>query len=128
MDAALLAGLGALGASAGLAFIEWHAPTSYQSVRLHFGRDVTPEAMTAVIDRLSGLHPGAHVVFDARADHHGVSHYLHSDQATLDTLRGSLRALMPSLRLEPVKPCLRPSEAYRYGCSIRLRGRLHVLR
>jgi hypothetical protein len=83
MDVALLAGIGAIGASAGLVAIEVHERAAYQTVQLHFGRDVTPETMTAMVNRLSGLHPGAHVVFDVQADHEGVSHFLHSDQATL---------------------------------------------
>ena len=112
MDAAVLAGLGAAAASVGLAAIERRERAAYQSVRLHFGRDVKPEAMTAVVDRLSGLHPGAHVVLDVQADHQGISHYLHSDQATLETLRGSLRALLPSLRLEAAKPSLKAEPVY----------------
>ena len=115
MDAALLAGLGALGTSVGLVAIELHEQAAVQSVQLHFGRDVTPEALMAVIDRLSGLHPGARVVLDAQANGEGISHYLHSDQATLETLRGSFRALLPSLRLESVKPCLKPEQPYHWG-------------
>jgi hypothetical protein len=128
MDAALLAGLGAVALSLMLVHIEQREHAGWQSVRLHFGRDLTPEVMTAVVDRLSGLHPGARVVLDVRADHGGISHYLHTDQATLETLRGSLRALLPTVRFEPVNPCLLPGEAYRYGRSIRLTGRLHTLR
>src|ERR1039458_4142634 len=128
MDAALLAGIGVVGASLGLVASERGERRGYQTVRLQFGRDVTPEAMTAVVDRLSGLHPGARVVLDVRADRNEISHYLHSDQATLETLRGSLRAVLPSLRLEPGKPGLQPEQAYRYGRLIRLRGRLRVLR
>src|SRR5205807_2345435 len=67
------------------------------------------------------------VVFDVRANHHGISHYLHGDQATIETLRGSLRALMPSLRFESATPCLKPVETYSYGRMVRLRGRLPVL-
>ena len=130
METELLLGCSVLGATAlaGLAAIELREHAAYQSMQLHFGRDVTPEAMTAVVDRLSGLHPGVRVVLDVCANHSGISHYLHSDQATLETLRGSLRALLPSLRLEAVNPGLRPNEAYRYGRMIRLRGRLRVLR
>ena len=128
MDIALLAGLAVVATSLGLAAIERREQAAVQSVRLHFGRDVTPEVMTAVVDRLSGLHPGARVLLDLRADQDGISHYLHSDQATLEMLRGSFRALLPSLRLETVKPCLRPEQQYYWGRSIRLRGRLRVLR
>ena len=130
METELLLGCGLLGASAlgMLGVIELREQSAVQSVRLHFGRDVTPEVMTALVDRLSGLHRGARVVLDVRADREGISHYLHSDQATLETLRGSFRALLPSLRLEAVKPCLRPDHAYRWGRALRLRGRLRVVR
>jgi energy-coupling factor transporter ATP-binding protein EcfA2 len=130
MEAEILLGCGIFTAAglAVLAGIEARERASYQSVELHFGRDVTPDAVTAVVDRLSGLHPGARLVLDVRADHSGIAHYLHSDQATLETVRGSLRALLPSVRLEPIDPSLRPLEQYQFGRSIRLRGRLRALR
>lgn len=130
MEAELLLGCGLLAtvALAGLGVIQLRERAAVQSVELHFGRDVTPEAMTAVIDRLSGLHPGARVILDVVGSHEGIKHYLHSDQATLETLRGSLRSLLPGLRLIPVKPGLRPEADYQYGRSVRVRGRLRVLR
>jgi hypothetical protein len=117
-------------AASGVAVLEWHSRSlrdrRWQTVQLHFGRDVTPEAVVAVVDAIAGLHRHASVVLDVRADHAHISHYLSSDQATLDTLRGSTRALLPSLRLESVETAT--DVPYRYGRAVRLRGRLKVLR
>jgi Type IV secretion-system coupling protein DNA-binding domain len=128
MEAAAVAGSVAAATSAALGFIELEQRRrgSWQTAQLHFGRDVTPEAVVAVLDRLAGLHHGAVVALDVCADAQGIGHFLHSDQATLDTLRGSLRALLPSLRLVAVEA---PEvAAYRFGRAVRLRGRLGVLR
>lgn len=130
MEAEILLGYGVFGAVAflGLGVIELTARRAYRTVELQFGRDLTPEVMTAVGDRLSGLHPGARVILDVVGACDGIRHFLHSDQATIETLQGALRSLLPSLRLLPVRPGLVPEVAYQYGRSIRLRGRLHVLR
>lgn len=117
-------------AGSGLTAMELHARRSrdhrWQTVHLHFGRDVTPESVVAFLDAVAGLHRHASVLLDVRADHHGISHYLSSDQATLDTLRGTARALLPSLRFEPVNNDA--DVTYRSGRSVRLRGRLKILR
>jgi hypothetical protein len=117
-------------AGGGVAALEWHSrrlrDRRWQTMRLHFGRDVTPEAVVAFVDAIAGLHRHASVVLEVRADHAHISHYLSSDQATLDTLRGSARALLPSLRLESVEADA--DSPYRYGRSVRLRGQLKVLR
>jgi energy-coupling factor transporter ATP-binding protein EcfA2 len=135
MDIGLAIGCGALAvvAAVGLGLIELNQyrtrQATWQTVRLHFGRDVTPEAVSAMLDSISGLsHYGASVVFDLSADHRGLAHYLHTDRTTLETLRGSLRALLPSLRLEPVESHLVSDHSFRRGRVIRLRGRLRVLR
>lgn len=110
--------------------LELHARSlrdrQWGTVRLCFGRDVTPEVVVAFLDALAGLPGHAAVVLDVRADYRGIDHYLSSDHATLDTLRGTARALLPSLRLESVDA--EPHINYRYGRVIRLRGRLRVLR
>jgi hypothetical protein len=130
MDTALTLLMLLATAGSGIVALEWQArqalARSWQTVRLHFGRDVTPEAVVAFLDAVAGLHRHASVVLDVRADHAGISHYLSSDRATLDTLRGSARALLPSLRLEPVEASA--DAPYRYGRTVRLRGRLKVLR
>jgi energy-coupling factor transporter ATP-binding protein EcfA2 len=120
---ALLAGLG------GLLVIEVreHRQRQWQTVRLRFGRDVSPEAVGAVLDQIAGLPRGATVALSVQADHAGISHFLEADQATLQSLRGTLHAVLPGLRLEaPVASPAPP--VYRYGRAIRLRGRVKVLR
>ena len=119
-------------AGSGVAVIEWRGRRArdrhWQTVRLQFGRDVTPEAVVAFLDAVAGLHRHSSVLLDVRADHSRINHYLSSDRATLDTLRGATRALLPSLRLEPVKAAAATDPAYRFGRAVRLRGRLKVLR
>jgi energy-coupling factor transporter ATP-binding protein EcfA2 len=132
MDATLSLLLVLLATAGSLAALEWDSrrirDRRWQTVRLHFGRDVTPEAVIAFLDAVAGLHRYASVVLDVRADHAGITHYLSSDQATLDTLRGTTRALLPSLRLEPVEASAAAGVPYRFGRSVRLSGRLKVLR
>lgn len=117
-------------AAAGLVIAElnWRKTrrTSWQTVRLRFGRDVTDDAVLGLLDRLGGLPSRAVVVLDVRADASGIAHYLSTDQATLDGLRGSLRALVPSIRLAPAGTADIP--IYEWGRSLRLAGRLKVLR
>jgi hypothetical protein len=130
MEAMILLGCGVF-AAVGLgllAGVDALARSSCQTVELQFGRDVTTDALIAVLDRLSGLHPYARVVLDVQGDHNGLRHYVHADQATIETLRGALRAVLPSLRLGSVKPCLQPKGTYRFGRSIRLAGRLRAIR
>jgi energy-coupling factor transporter ATP-binding protein EcfA2 len=133
MAAALLASCGVLAlAATGLGLIELdqyrRRQWSWQSVRLHFGRDLTPEAVSAVLDAMAGLPPNVSLVLDLSADHAGISHYLHSDRVTLETLRGSFRAVLPNLRLEPVETPPLPAGAGLRARSIRLCGGLRVLR
>ena len=82
---ALLLVLG-IAASGGLVLLEVQTRRArdrrWQTVRLHFGRDVTPEAVVAFLDAIAGLHRHASVVLDVHADHQGISHHLSSDQAT----------------------------------------------
>jgi hypothetical protein len=133
MVAALIASCGLLClAATGLGFIELdlhrRRMASWQTVRLHFGRDLTPDAVSAVLDAVAGLSSGASLIFDLSADHAGIAHYLHTDRSTLETLRGSFRAALPSLRLEPVETPPVPAGPGLRARSIRLRGGLRVLR
>lgn len=95
-------------------------------VRLRFGRDVTTEAVVALLDALAGLAAGATVGIEVRADHQGIEHFLRAQPAAIDNLRVSLRALIPSVRLEPAKR--EDSSTFRYGRTIAVRGRFRVLR
>lgn len=129
MELALLAFGGAALASAGLAAIELRERQrhgGWQRVELRFPRDVSPAAVRAVLDHLGGLPAVAAVALEVRADHDGIRHYLCANQATLASLRATLGALLPRVRLEPVKD--EPAQDLAFGRSVRLRGRLGVLR
>ena len=95
-------------------------------VRLHFGRDVTSEAVVALLDAIAGLPAGVTVALEVRAEGQRIAHFLRAEQAVLDQVQSSLRALLPSVRLEAVTP--EPASGYGYGRVVRLRGRLRVLR
>ena len=95
-------------------------------VRLHFGRDVTSEAVVALLDGMAGLPAGVTIALEVHAGQHEISHFLRAEQPVLDHLRSSLRALVPSVRLEAVGPDA--LSGYGSGRSVRLRGRLRVLR
>ena len=129
MDAALLAGGGAALTAFGLAAIEFreHArPGQYQRLELRFGRDVTSEAVMAVLDRLAGLHRFSAVALDVIADHRGIRHYLAAEQVTVDALSSALRAHLPSVQLDTADPLI--VDGFRAGGAVRLRGRLRTLR
>lgn len=120
----LLAGVGLVGA-------EYHQQVrrraTWQTVQLRFGRDVSAEAVLAAMSSLAGLRRGVLVALDVRSDSEGIRHYLATDRATMETLRGGLRAALPGLRLLPVEQSELRAK-YRSGRSMRLRGRLGVLR
>lgn len=129
MDLGLLAGLGAAATAALLGFIEVRErqrPGQYQRLELRFGRDVTPEAVVAVLDRLAGMHRHACLALEVEATKTGICHYALAEQSTIDGLRGALRAYLPSVHLENVKALTRND--IRAGGSIRLCGRLRTLR
>lgn len=100
---------------------------TWQTVRLQFGRDVTSDAVFGALTRIAGLAPQRVVMLDVRADGRGVQHYLATDQATMETLRGALRATLPTLRLLPTDASDNV-DSYGAGRVIRLRGRLKTLR
>jgi energy-coupling factor transporter ATP-binding protein EcfA2 len=130
MEAVLLGGTLST-AIAMLAFIELREygqrQRSWQTVQLRFGRDVTPEAVSAVLDRLSGLPHSSSVALIVQADHDGIKHYLQAEPSTLLTIRAALGALLPSLRFEPLDVALDDATSWRFGRAVRLRGRLRVL-
>ena len=129
MEAAWLAGLGATVAAVLLGFVEVterHRPGSHRRVELCFGRDVTSEAVLAVLDRVAGMHRHACPAFEVVASHGGVRHFAEADQATIDNLEGALRAHLPRVQLSNARSA--PHEKRVFGGSIRLGGRLRTLR
>jgi hypothetical protein len=125
VEALLLLALIAATGFAGLAAYRLGAPSTWQTVQLSFGRDVADNAVIALLDAIGGLPHGRTVVLEMAADPTGISHRLSADQATLDSLRSSFRALLPSVRLEAIKE---DAGHWTHGRAIRLRGRLRVLR
>lgn len=131
MQLEVLLGCGALFvvALAGLSAIqlrERHRPNQYLRVELRFGRDVTPEAVLGILDRMAGLHRHSRVVVELQADHEGVHHYVAGDQATIETFQTALRAHLPSVELRP--PSVDVARGRAAGGAIRLRGKLRTLR
>jgi hypothetical protein len=131
MAVALLAVAVAVLAAGALAAIEWRERHErvWQCVRLQFGRDVTPESLLTVLESVAGLPADRFIALDVEADHEGIAHYLSADRATMDSMRGALRAVLPSLRLvDLVGAEERSFASFRYGRVLRLRGKPGVLR
>ncbi|MDO8213476.1 type IV secretory system conjugative DNA transfer family protein [Conexibacter sp. CPCC 206217] len=99
---------------------------SWRVVRLQFSRDVSEDAAVALVSAVAGLARDISVVFEIRATRDGIEHRLGSDQATIDTLAGRLRAVLPRVRLDPVE--VETDTPFRLGRSVHLRGRARALR
>jgi len=128
IDAAWLASSAAVVATIGLAGIQVHEhrrPGQYRRLELRFGRDVTPEAVLAVINRIAGQHRFTCVAVETRAHGDRVRHFIAADQGTIDVFETALRAHLPSTQLEPTAAIDMAATA---GGAIRLRGRLGTLR
>jgi hypothetical protein len=128
MVLALVAAVLAVMLAGGVVVLDWHEHRrrGWQTVRLQFGRDVTADAVVGALELLAGLPHDRTVALEVEASAAGIAHFLSSDQATLDTLRSSLRSLLPSLRLQEHEPRL--SSGFQSGRLLRLRGRPGVLR
>lgn len=129
MDAALLAGMGVAGATALVAAIEFREarrPGRHQRLELRFGRDVTPDGVLAVLNRLAGMHRFAWLGLSVEADRAGIRHFVEADQSSIEALRGALQAHISSAQLAPAGSG--HEAVFRAGGLIRLRGRLRTLR
>lgn len=91
---------------------------SWRRFRIHFGRDVSAGAVAAVLDHISGLPAGRTVVLELRSEPGLITHYLEAEEATVSSIEGGLRALMPGLRLTPEK--LMSERRFGSGRAIRL--------
>jgi hypothetical protein len=116
---------GALGA---IQLREHSRPGQYQRAELQFGRDASPDAVLAVLDRIASLHRFACVALEVLADHDGIRHYVTTDQATMDAIRTAFGAHIPSAQLKPVEPPVPRHDPTLAGGSLRLRGKLRTLR
>ena len=85
---------------------------SRRSFQLRFPRNLSPEAVAAFLQGLSGsLPPGRHglfglpaFVFETHADTTGISHWLSVPERSSDYLLGQLRAAIPSVRVNEARP------------------------
>jgi hypothetical protein len=70
--------------------------------RLRFPRDLTDDAAIAALAAFSGVSHRTRLAFDLSATHEGITHRLGVSPAAADVVTGSLRATVPSLRLDEV--------------------------
>src|SRR6202035_5791896 len=71
--------------------------------RLSFPRDLTQEAVLAALASFSGVPYHTRLVFDLSATQEGIAHHLAVSPKVAETVLGSLRAAIPSLRLDEVE-------------------------
>ena len=125
MEALLASGGAALG---GLAFafrlLKPRERRSLVSVELSFGSDLRQQPVEALLAAVSGLSPDTAIVLETFASKAGIQHLLRAEQATLDSVLGQLRVLIPSTRVEPVK--IDPAHEWRAGVRLGWADR-HVL-
>lgn len=85
---------------------------SRRSFRLRFPRDLSPQAVAAYLQGLSGVLPPARqrlfgwpaVVFEVCADETGITHWLHVPERWCDYVLGQVRAAIPSVRITEAAP------------------------
>jgi hypothetical protein len=119
---ALVSGVGLLG----VIEVRERPTQPLQTVALGFGTDLNTDVVQSMIATVAGLPSNAMVSVEAVSDADGIRHYLRADQATLDTIRGQWRALLPSLRLD--RPDDLPAVEWQAGAVLRLNGREPILR
>jgi hypothetical protein len=70
--------------------------------RLRFPRDFEPDAAVAALSAFTGLPHQARLVLETTASVDGIEHRLGVSEGSAETVAGSLRAAIPSLRLSKV--------------------------
>jgi hypothetical protein len=76
--------------------------------QLTFPRDLSNTAVTAALAALSGAPHGSRFVFEVSATRAGLRHGLAVSQSHAELVLGSLRAAVPSLRLDATTPPAEP--------------------
>lgn len=71
--------------------------------RLRFPRELSADALLAALSALSGVASGTRLVFDLTASERGIEHRLALTPKAAETVLGSLRAAIPSLRLDAIE-------------------------
>lgn len=128
MDPAVITGGLALAAGGGLlGVVAWHdrRPVELQSLELRFGTDVTTSAVEAVLAGIAGLPARSSVVLDVVGERDGIRYRLHAPPATVDTIRGQLRGVLPAARLD-ASDRDQPA-SYTHGVGLPWRGRHPLL-
>lgn len=77
--------------------------------RLRFPRDLSQDAVLAALSAFSGVSSGTRLIFDLSATKAGIEHRLAVSPKATESVLGSLRAAIPSLRLDQMEP---PSRAH----------------
>ncbi|MDE3132219.1 MAG: hypothetical protein KGL16_13805, partial [Acidobacteriota bacterium] len=95
-------------------------------VDLRFGSDLSREAVEATLAAVSGLPRRSIVVLETVATESGVQHLLRAERSTIDTLRGQLRGLVPSVRLTLADS--EPGAQWRLGARVAWSGSYPLLR
>jgi Type IV secretion-system coupling protein DNA-binding domain len=72
--------------------------------RLKFPHDLSQDAVLAALSAFSGVSHNTRLVFDLTATKHGIEHRLAVSSTAAETVLGSLRAAIPSLRLDQIEP------------------------
>jgi hypothetical protein len=72
--------------------------------RLSFPNDLTQEAVLAALASFSGVPYPTRLVFELSASREGIAHHLAVSPKAAESVLGSLRAAIPSLRLDQVEP------------------------
>jgi hypothetical protein len=72
--------------------------------RLKFPHDLDQAAVLAALASFSGLPHPTRLVFDLLAGRSGITHHLAISPKATETVLGSLRAAIPSLRLDVIEP------------------------
>jgi hypothetical protein len=75
--------------------------------RLRFPRDLSQEAVLAALASFSGVPYPTRLVFDLSATRAGIAHRLAVSPKAAETVLGSLRAAIPSLRLDQTEAPIR---------------------
>jgi hypothetical protein len=72
--------------------------------RLRFPHDLSTDAVLAALSAFSGVSHNTRLVFDLSATASGIEHRLAVTATTAESVLGSLRAAIPSLRLDRTEP------------------------
>ena len=72
--------------------------------RLSFPHDLSQDAVLAALSAFSGVPYPTRLVFDLSATQAGITHRLAVSPKAADSVLGSLRAAIPSLRLDKTEP------------------------